>query len=139
MSGRTPETGPGVSPYETAASATTRFLVELTAWVAGPWAAADVTGRAWVAIPAGLLLVGLPAGFNVPGDKNGDPGVAIPGPVRIVIEAVLMVIAVAGAWIVWPAWLAILVTAIAAAMPPSGLARYRWLASGAPPVGTPEG
>ena len=30
---------PGVSPYDTYLSSGTRFLIELTAWIAGPWAA----------------------------------------------------------------------------------------------------
>jgi hypothetical protein len=77
----------------------------------------------------------LPATFNTPGDKN-VAGIATPGPVRIVIEALLLVVAVWGAWSVWPPWAAILITVFGVAMVVTGLPRYRWLAAGAPGVGS---
>ena len=120
--------GAGVNPYDTAASSGLRFLIELTAWVAGPWAAADLAGSGWVAIPALVVLMGLPSVFNVPGDKNVT-GVAVPGLVRIGIEAVLLAVAVAGAWVVWPAWAAVLVSIAAIGMVVTGLPRYRWMAT----------
>ena len=120
-----------VSPYDTSMSATWRFVMEMLAWIAGPWAFAEVLGSAWFAIPALIVLVALPATFNTPGDKNHTP-VATPGPVRIGIEMFLFTVAVVGAWIVWPQWLAILVTVWAAAAIVTGFPRYRWLAAGAP-------
>lgn len=125
--------GPGVSPYDTYVSSGTRFLIELTAWIAGPWAAADVAGG-WAAVPTLLVLLLLPSLFNTPGDKRTTGGVATPGPIRIVIEMVLLAAALWGAWTVWPTWLAVVVTAVGAVMLVSGFARYRWLAAGAPPV-----
>ena len=107
--------------------------MEMVAWVAGPWAAAELAGNGWVAIPALIVLVGLPSVFNTPGDKNAT-GVAIPGPLRIGLEMFLIAVAVGASWIVWPIWLAILVTVLAVATIVAGRPRYRWLAAGAPPV-----
>ncbi len=123
----------GPSPYDTPASAGSRFAIELVAWVAGPWAAAEVAGLAWVALPALLVLVGLPAVFNTPGDKHTD-GIATPGPIRIGIEVLLLAVAVGSAWIVWPPWAAIAAALLGIVMVVTGLPRYRWLATGAPEV-----
>lgn len=121
------------SPYDTAVSSALRFAIEIVAWIAGPWAVADAIGSAWAAVPALLVLVGLPAIFNTPGDKASTP-VATPGPIRIFIEAFLLVSAVVGAWVVWPTALALAVTVIGVSMVVAGLPRYRWLARGAPVV-----
>ncbi|MDJ0961417.1 MAG: hypothetical protein QNJ88_12225 [Acidimicrobiia bacterium] len=123
----------GPSPYDSAASSSLRFLLEIVAWVAGPWAVADLTGQAWTAIPAVVALLALPSVFSTPGDKN-QVIVGTPGPVRIVIELALIAAAVAGAWIVWPVWLAAVVSVVAVAGIITGLPRLRWLAAGAPPV-----
>ena len=127
-----PSAGP--SPYDTPASSGFRFAIELAAWVIGPWAAATAAGSVWVALPALFLLVGLPATFNTPGDKNVE-GIATPGPIRILIEALLLAVAVGGAWYVWPPWAAAVITVFGAAMVLTGLPRYRWLAAGAPELG----
>ena len=125
----------GPSPYDTTASSLTRFGIELVAWVAGPWATAEISGSGWVALPALLVLIGLPSVFNTPGDKN-TTGIATPGPVRIGIEMFLLVVAVGSAWVVWPVWAAVAVTVLGVVMLVAGLPRYRWLAAGAPPVPT---
>ena len=125
--------GPGVSPYDTWLSSGSRFLIEIAAWTAGPWAAGDLLGSPWWAIPTLAVLLVLPGLFNVPGDKHVT-GVPTPGPVRIVIELLLLVAAVGGAWLVWPVWLAALVTLVGLTMLGSGAARYRWLSAGAPEV-----
>ncbi len=121
----------GLGPHDTYLSASLRFIMELVAWVAGPWAAADLTGSGWVAVPALVVLVVLPSMFSTEGDKK-QVIVSTPGPTRLVIELALIAVAVAGAWIVWPAWLASAVSVIAAAAIATGLPRSRWLASGAP-------
>ena len=126
--------GPGASPYDTAASSGTRFVIEVVAWIAGPWAAGRLLGSGWYAIPTVLVLVALPALFNTPGDKN-TTGIATPGPIRIAIEMLLLAVAVGSAWIVWPTWAALGVTAVGLALLITGLPRYRWLAAGAPLVG----
>ncbi len=124
---------PGVSPYDTYLSSGTRFLIELTAWIAGPWAAGDLAGP-WAAILTLVVLLALPSLFNTPGDKRTTGGVATPGPIRIAIEMVLLAAALWGAWTVWPSWLAVAVTVVGVVMLVSGVPRYRWLAAGAPPV-----
>ena len=57
-----------------------RFLAEVIAWVAGPWAAAEQS--IWLVVPTVVLLVGLPAIFSTPGDKR-QIVVATPGPLRV--------------------------------------------------------
>jgi hypothetical protein len=125
--------GPGPSPYDTYASGSLRFLMELVAWIAGPWAAADLTGSGWTAIPVLVVLLALPSVFSTPGDKH-QVIVATPGPVRLVIELILIAVAVTGAWIAWPAWLAAMTTVAALATLITGLPRTRWLLTDAPPV-----
>ena len=125
--------GPGVSPYDTYSSSGTRFLIEMTAWIAGPWAAGELIGG-WAAMVTLVVLLLLPSLFNTPGDKKTTAGVATPGPVRIVIEMILLAAAIAGAWTVWPVWLAIFVTTVGGAMLVTGARRYRWLSKGAPSV-----
>ncbi|NND04282.1 MAG: DUF2568 domain-containing protein [Acidimicrobiia bacterium] len=126
-------TAAGLSPFDTPASSTLRFLIELTAWVAGPWAAADLFDSGWAVVPALVLLMVLPSIFNVPGDKNIE-GVPVSGTVRIAIEAFLLLVAVVASWLVWPPWAAVLVSIAAVGMVATGLPRYRWLAAGAPPT-----
>jgi hypothetical protein len=122
--------GPGVSPFDTFASSGTRFVIEVVAWIAGPWAAADMLGSRWWALPTAVVLVALPALLNTPGDKK-ITGIPTPGPIRILIEMLLLLSAVAGAWIVWTPWAAIAVTLVGVALLATGLERYRWLAAGA--------
>ena len=122
-----------VSPFDTIASSATRFGIEIVAWVAGPWAVADAVGSWWPAPLALIVLVGLPALFNTPGDKT-TTGIATPGPVRIAIEMLLLVTAVGSALLVWPVWAAVVVMALGVALLFTGMPRYRWLAAGAPSV-----
>ncbi len=126
----------GPSPYDTPASSGLRFLVEVVAWIAGPWAVADLTGQTWAAVPAAIVLLALPSVFSTPGDKN-QVIVATPGPIRLVIELVMTVVAVAGSWIAAPTWLAVAVSIVAVAGVVAGLPRLRWLAAGAPPIASP--
>ncbi len=125
---------PAGSPFDTPASSALRFAVELVAWVAGPWAVASLTDRGWAAIPALLVLVGLPSLFNTPGDKRVD-GIPTPGPLRIVIEAFLAGVALWAAWSIWPTWAAVVTTVVVLGMVATGWKRYQWLAAGAPEPG----
>ena len=125
--------GPGVSPYDTHASSGFRFLIEIAAWVGGPWAASEIVGAWWAAIPTALVLFALPAVFNTPGDKH-TTGIPTPGPARLGIEALLLAAAVYGARRMWPSWLAVAVSVAGGLMILFGIPRYRWLLRGAPPV-----
>ena len=104
-------------------------MVELIAWIAGPWAAAQQT--LWLAAPTVVLLVGLPSVFSTVGDKR-QVIVATPGPVRVAIELFLHAAAVVGAWVAWPAWAAVVATVVVVAALVAGLPRTQWLMRGAP-------
>lgn len=101
-----------------------RFLTELIAWVAVPWALWPHS--AFLAIAAVIVLIGLPTVFGTPGDK---PSVLVPVPGAITILLVLMqlVAAVAGAWAAWPWWVAAAVTALALVVPLTERPRWRHL------------
>lgn len=105
-----------------------RFLSELIAWVAVPlalWPHSIV-----LAIGAVLLLIGLPAVFGTPGDRpGGDPPVAVPGIVTILIVLLQLVAATAAAWAVWPAWVAVAVTVWCLIVPITERPRWRRLTS----------
>ena len=108
-----------------------RFLVEVIAWVSGPWAAAEVS--IWLTIPVVIALVGFPAVFSTKGDKR-QVVVATPGPLRVVIELLLHGVAVAGAWLVWPIWAAVIATVCVVSALGVGIPRTRWLLRGAPVI-----
>ena len=64
-----------------------RFLTELIAWVAVPWALWP-HGPA-LAIAAVVLLIGLPTVLSTPGDRPGGATlVAVPGVVTIILVLV---------------------------------------------------
>lgn len=119
-------------PYDTPLSSALRFAVELVAWVAGTWVVAQWS--VWLAVPALIVLVGLPSVFSTPGDKK-QVVVPTPGPVRALLELALYLVAVAGAWVVWPTWLAVIATLIVVASVVVGMPRTMWLLRGAPQSG----
>lgn len=116
----------GLSPYDTVASSVLRFSIEVVAWVAGPWAAAELADAGWAVLPVLVVLVGLPALFNTRGDKK-TTGIATPGALRLTIEMLLLVVAVAGALVVWPWPAAAAVALVGVAMIVKSIPRYRWL------------
>lgn len=118
-------------PFDGPVSAGLRFLVELIAWVSGPWVAAEAS--LWLAIPALAVLIGLPAVFSTVGDKK-HVIVPTPGPLRLVLEFGLYGVAAAAPWFVWPPGAAIAAGLGVLAAVVSGLPRARWLLAGAPPV-----
>ena len=122
-------------PLDTPLSGGLRFLAELIAWTAGAWAAATVS--IWLAIPALVILVGLPAIFSTPGDKK-QVIVATPGPLRVLLEFALHVVAIVCVWAVWPTWLAVASSIVVVAAIVVGLPRTRWLLSGAPSPDNPQ-
>lgn len=124
-------TSSGLGPHDNPLGGALRFIIEVVAWVAGPWAVAEATGQVWTAVIAAVVLIGLPAVFSTPGDKH-QVIVAIPGPVRLVIELVMAAAAIGAAWYVWPTWAAGGVVAVALAWLVAGRDRALWLARGAP-------
>ncbi|MHA6617410.1 hypothetical protein [Pseudonocardia sp. DLS-67] len=119
VTGRSPDAVDG------ALASATRFLSELAAWVAAPWAASRVS--VVLAVVVLVVLLALPAAFNVPGDKHKIGGRAVSGPVRIGIELLLFASAVVGATLAWPEWAAVLVLLLVLAAAASNLPRWRWL------------
>ncbi|GJF28580.1 hypothetical protein KNE206_12800 [Kitasatospora sp. NE20-6] len=101
-----------------------RFLTELVAWVAVPWALAGVS--LWLSAAALVLLIGLPTVFATPGDKT-QVVVAVPGAATVGLVLLQLVAAVAGAWAAWPAWAAVPATALAAACLVAEQPRWRRL------------
>ena len=116
-------------PHDTPLSAGLRFLSELIAWIAGPWAAALLSK--WLVLPSLALLIGLPAIFSTRNDKR-QVVVATPGPVRVGIELFLYSVAAVAPWFVWPDAAAGLAVGIVVASVWAGIPRFLWLAKGAP-------
>ena len=73
-------------PYDTPLTSGLRFLVEVIAWVSGPWAAAQLS--MWLIFPALIILIGLPSVFSTRGDKRHIV-VVTPGPLRVLLEIAL--------------------------------------------------
>ncbi len=121
------------NPLDTRLSAATRFAIELVAWIAGPWAAAEIVGAWWMTIPTLAVLVALPGVFSTPGDKR-HVVVAVPGRIRLLIEIVLAAVAIVAALVVWTYIGVIVVTVIVVAMFVTGAARMKWLVSNQPPA-----
>ena len=88
-----------------------RFLTELIAWVAAPWALWPHSPA--LAIAAVALLIGLPAVFATPGDRPGGGAVvAVPGKVTVLLVLLQLVAATVAAWFLWPWWVAAAVTMV---------------------------
>lgn len=116
-------------PYDTPLSSGLRFLTELIAWVAGPWAATRISG--WLLVPVLAFLVGLPSVFSTPNDKH-NVVVATPGPARVALELFLYAVAAIAPWFVWPPTLAWGAVVIVVATVVTGGPRMKWLLRGAP-------
>ena len=124
--------GPGISPYDTVASAGLRFGVEVIAWIAGPMAVAQLADNGWAAVPALAILVATPAVFSTPGDKQ-QIVVATPGRFRVLIEFALHAVAAFGAFVAWPTLLAVAAILVVCASLVAGTPRMLWLLGGAQP------
>jgi hypothetical protein len=116
-------------PYDSVLSSGLRFLTELIAWVAGPWAASLYSN--WLVVPAIVLLVGLPSIFSTLNDKN-TVVVPTPGGIRVVIEFLLYSVAAVAPWFVWSPGIAAAAVTVVLATIITGAARTRWLLRGAP-------
>jgi len=102
-----------------------RFLTEIVAWVATPWALWQHSIP--LAIIGVVLLIGLPAVFSTPGDRPGGDGpVAVPGIVTVILVLVQLVAATTAAWAIWPWWLAAGVTVLCLVV--IGTEQPRWRA-----------
>jgi hypothetical protein len=115
-------------PHDTLASGGFRFLSELVAWIAGPWAMGVI--NPWLTLPTLVVLVGLPAVFSTPGDKRTII-IATPGPARILIEMLQYTVAVIAPWYVWPDWAATISVVAVILSLTLGLKRFAWLLGGA--------
>ena len=120
------------NPLDNFWSASSRFAIEIAAWVAGPWAAAELTGTWLVIIPALIALVALPGVFSTTGDKR-HVFVVVPGRIRLLIELTLAAVAIYSSFLVWTPVGGIIVAAITAVTLVTGFTRAKWLFSNSPP------
>ncbi|MBL7489146.1 hypothetical protein I6A60_40935 [Frankia sp. AgB1.9] len=102
-----------------------RFLVEIIAWVAAPWALA--TSSIWLAVLADVLLIGLPTVFGMPGAKKQKTPISVSARPAIALELLQPVAACVAAFTVWPSIVASLVVAAALAACVLQLRRWRWM------------
>jgi hypothetical protein len=101
-----------------------RFVTELVAWVATPWALWSVSP--WSAVVAVVLLIGVPAVFTTPGDRPPSQ-VRVPGTVTIAILAAELAAAAISVWFVWPTPIDVLVLLLVAGTVITSVPRIRWL------------
>jgi len=105
-----------------------RALAELVAWVGTPWVL-------WphsipLAVAAVVLLIAPSAVLSTPGDRpGGDTAVAVPGVVTIALLLIQLVAATVAAWVVWPAPIAVVVTALCLLVTLTERPRWRSLTS----------
>jgi hypothetical protein len=102
-----------------------RFLVEIIAWVAAPWALA--THSIWLAILADVLLIGLPTVFGMSGAKKQKNPVSIPARPAIALELLQPVAACGAAFAAWPTIVASLVVVASLVACALQLRRWRWM------------
>jgi hypothetical protein len=106
-------------------SSAPRFVVELIAWVATPWAL-------WqhsivLAIASVVVLIGVPTLVGMPGVKNQPPAVAV-GPVAaFAVELIQPAAAVVSSGVAWAWVVAIGVLALSLAMLVLQVPRWRWM------------
>jgi len=102
-----------------------RFLVEIIAWVAAPWAL--VAYSIWPAVLADVLLIGLPTVFGMPGAKKQKNPVSIPALPAIALELLQPVAASVAAFAAWPPIVASLVVAVSLVACGLQFRRWRWM------------
>ncbi|MGA4541463.1 hypothetical protein ACPA54_15885 [Uniformispora flossi] len=101
-----------------------RFLTEIAAWVALPWAIADTSIVLGVFV--GLMMVAVPTVFATPGDKR-QVLVPVSGKVTIALVAAHILAALYGSWSAWPVWPAVPTTVVALMTIVTEMPRWRWL------------
>ncbi|NUT21840.1 MAG: hypothetical protein HOV77_21915 [Hamadaea sp.] len=102
-----------------------RFLVEIIAWVAAPWALA--AHSIWLAILADVLLIGLPTVFGMPGAKKQKNPVSIPAVPAIALELLQPLAACVAAFAAWPTAIAWVVAVASVAACVLQLRRWHWM------------
>jgi hypothetical protein len=112
-------------PGHNDAASALRFLAELIAWVATPWALWPHSPI--LAVAAVVLLIALPAVFGTPGDKPGGVLVPAPGAVTVLLVLLQLVAAAVAAWVAWPWWAAAAVTVLCLIVPVTERPRWRRL------------
>ncbi|MBB6033461.1 hypothetical protein [Phytomonospora endophytica] len=111
-----PEPPRGVPPV--------RFLMEIVAWVAVPWALVPVSIP--LAVLSVVVLIGLPTVFQTPDDKPRVM-VAVPGYVTVGLLILQLASGITAAWLAWWPLAAVGVSLLAAATVVTELRRWRWL------------
>jgi hypothetical protein len=106
------------------AGAALRFLTELVAWIATPWALWSHSKL--LAVASVVILIGLPTVLATPGDK-AHVLVPVPGPVTIALNVLQFIAALVSSWIAWPTVVNTAVTLLVVAAAISQLSRWRWL------------
>src|SRR4051812_8571124 len=81
-----------------------RFVAEIIAWVAAPWALArSGLPASWLlAVLSVVVLIGVPTVFGTPGAKAQRTRVAVPGLAGIGLEVGQFAVAVVASWAAWP-------------------------------------
>jgi hypothetical protein len=102
-----------------------RFLIEIIAWIAAPWALAPHS--IWLAVLVDVLLIGLPTVFGMPGAKKQKNPVSIAAVPAIALELLQPVAACVSAFAAWPAVVAYSVVAASLAACLLQLHRWRWM------------
>jgi hypothetical protein len=108
-----------------------RAGLELVGWIGLPIALWHHSVLAAIGID--VLLIGVPAVFQTPGDKPGT-NIAVPGWVTIVMVLAELAGAVVAAWLLFWTWVAVLVTALALVTCWTELPRWKRLLAGRPAV-----
>ena len=107
------------------ASSAPRFIIELIAWVATPWALWSHSIA--LAIASVGVLIGIPTLVGMPGVKDQPPALAVGPAVAIAVELIQPVAAVISSGVAW-SWLAAIgVLAFALAMLALQVPRWRWM------------
>jgi len=122
---RDPSAGTAVAAPDPLSASAPRFLVEIIAWVAAPWAL--VAHSIWLAVLVEVLLIGLPTVFGMPGAKKQRNPVSIPAVPAIALELLQPVAACVAAFAAWPPIVAALVVAVSLAACGLQLGRWRWM------------
>lgn len=119
-----PDQASDPSPNRAGLASALRFLTELIAWVATPWALWHTS--IWLAVISVIVLIGLPSAFSTPADKP-KASIAVPGWVTILLVLIQLVAAVVSSWSVWPTWAAVIVSVLAITCLVTEQPRWRWL------------